>query len=52
MLASEARREAVSEAAVRSVASRFTLGKQVDAYLGWYRELAGRQRGEHAGGES
>jgi glycosyltransferase involved in cell wall biosynthesis len=51
LLASEARREAMSEAALRSVAARFTLGMQVDAYLGWYRELVDRRRGEHAGGE-
>jgi glycosyltransferase involved in cell wall biosynthesis len=51
LLASEAHREAISEAALRSVAARFTLGMQVDAYLGWYRELVDRQRGKHAGGE-
>jgi glycosyltransferase involved in cell wall biosynthesis len=51
LLASEARRESISEAALRSVAARFTLGMQVDAYLGWYRELVDRQRGKHADGE-
>ena len=50
LLAGEARREAISEAALRSVAARFTLGMQVDAYLGWYRELVDRQRGAHEGG--
>jgi glycosyltransferase involved in cell wall biosynthesis len=45
LLASDGRRGAISEAASRTVAARFTLGMQVDAYLDWYRELVDRRRG-------
>lgn len=51
LLASDARRETMSEAGLRSVAARFTLGMQVDAYLSWYQDLLERQGDKHAGGD-